>query len=345
MSVMIDWVTARVPLACEGLINDGEVVSLDADGVVDWRSPKRLQVEGSYSSRVAVRGGMGVVEFSGNPSKFCQGHNLFGSADLRPLMVLALERVAAWLGLTPSADDRRVWASGDYDLSRVDLARMVDCGPPERVRTVLEVLGQVARTRYQARSVVGSGTVYVGQHSRRVALKFYDKWAELQVRGHGLCSTLAPEWHQALVGFAAGKLRVELTLRSMELADRELRRARMWTERVAGSVLDDRLAVLELTDMVRLVDQVVADLPGRLVPVYDAWRAGRDLRALYSKRTFYRYRRQLLDLAGVDIARVQLRPVVTEAEYLGGFPIGPLLRGPGVGPPEWARGTELLAVS
>lgn len=342
MTAMIDWVTARVPLACEGLINDGEVVSLDADGVIDWRSPKRLQVEGSYSARVAVRGGMGVLEFSGNPSKFCQGHNLFGSAELRPLMVSALDRVAARLGLTPSADDRRVWAAGDYDLSRVDVARMIDCGLPERVRTALDVLGQVARTRYQARSVVGSGTVYVGQHSRRVALKFYDKWAELRVRGHGLCSTLSPDWRQALVGYAAGKLRVELTLRSMELVDRGLWRARMWTGSVAESVLDERLVGLELHDMVRLVEQVVQDLPPRLVPVYDAWRAGRDLRALYSRPTFYRYRRQLLDLAGVDIARVQLRPVVTEAEYIGGFPIGPLLRGPGSAIPDWARGTELL---
>ncbi len=342
MPVMIDWVTARVPLTCEGLINDGEVVSLDADGVIDWRSPKRLQVEGSYSSRVAVRGGMGVVEFSGNPSKFLQGHNLFGSADLRRLMVSALELVAARLGLTPSADDRRVWAAGHYDLSRVDLARMIECGPPERVRTVLDVLGQVARTRYQARSVVGSGTVYLGQHSRRVSLKFYDKWAELQVRGHGLCSTLASDWHQALVSWAAGKLRVELTLRSMELVDRELRRARMWTGSLAESLLDERLAGLELSDMVRLVEDVAHDLPGKLLAVYEAWRAGRDVRLMFTRPTFYRYRRQLLDLAGVDIARVQLRAVVTEAEYLGGFPVGPLLRGPGVGHPDWARCTELL---
>jgi hypothetical protein len=79
-----------------------------------------------------------------------------------------------------------------------------------------------------------------------------------------------------------------------------------------------------------------------LVAVYDAWRAGRDLRVLYSRPTFYRYRRQLLDLAGIDIARVQPRVVVTETEYIGGFPIGPLLRGPGSPIPDWARGTELL---
>jgi II/X family phage/plasmid replication protein len=219
---------------------------------------------------------------------------------------------------------------------------MTPCGAPERVIKVLDVLGQVARTKYQARSVVGSGTVYIGQKSRRLALKFYDKWAELHARGHGLCAKLAPEWHQPLLDWAAGQVRGELTVRSRELADRGLRRAGAWTPRMAELVYDARLEALEVSDTLRLTEDEVTDLPPRLVAVYDAWRAGRDLRALYSRAYFYRLRRQLLDLAGVDILRVQPRLIVTETEYIGGFPIGPLLRGSGSPIPDWARGTELL---
>ncbi len=342
MTVMIDWVSARVPLAYDGVVNGGEVVSLDADGAVEWRSSRRLPVEGSFSSRVSVRGSFGELEFSGNPAKFLQGHNVFGSDDLVLLMARALPVVAARLGLPPSLADLELWRSGDYSLSRVDVARMTPCDAPERVTKVLDVLGQVARTKYQSRSVVGSGTVYIGQKSRRQTLKFYDKWAELQVRGHGLCAKLAPEWHQPLLDFAAGQVRGELTVRSRELTDRGLRRAGAWTPRMAELVYDARLEALEVSETLRLTEDVVTDLPPKLVAVYDAWRAGRDLRALYSRAYFYRLRRQLLDLAGIDIGRVQPRVVVTETEYIGGFPIGPLLRGPGSPIPDWARGTELL---
>ena len=99
---------------------------------------------------------------------------------------------------------------------------------------------------------------------------------------------------------------------------------------------------MQLNDTIRLVEDEIAGLPGRLVAVYDAWRAGRDIRALYSRPTFYRYRNALLKY-GVDIGRVRPRAVVTENEYVAGEPLRAMLSGPGVEPPEWAKGTELLA--
>ncbi len=339
---MLDWVSARVPLSFSGFINGGEVVSLDADGGIEWRSARRLQVEGSYSSSIAVRGGMGVWEFSGNPTKFLQGHNLFGPDNLLLLMERTFLVITEKFGITLSAADLAMLRAGDYDLSRVDVTRMLDCGSPERVRKTVDVLGQVVKTKYMSRSVMSSGTVYAGQRSRRLTWKFYDKAAELRVRGHGLCAMLSPRWHQMLYDWCQGKLRAELTLRSLELGDRGLRRASAWTPGRAETVYNSLVRVVEMNDSVRLTEDEVTDLPGRLIAAYDAWRAGRDLRDLYSRPTFYRYRRQLLDLAGIDIARVQPRVIVTETEYLGGFPIGPLLRGPGSPIPDFARGTALL---
>lgn len=343
MTAMIDWVTARVPLTHDALINGGAYVTIDAAGEVERQSDRWLPLEGSYSSRLAVRGGLGVLDISGNPSKFLQGHNLFGSADLRSLVPQVLEIVCAQLRITPALSDRLAWRRGRYTVSRVDIARMLDCGSPERVRKVLDVLGTVARTKYQSRAVVGSGTVYIGQKSRRTTLKFYDKHAEITKKGHELCAKLVPERRQQLLGFAVGKLRAELTMRSNEIGDRTVREARWWDAEFCESLLDERLAVLEVSETVRLNEDTIAALPAKLVPIYDAWRAGRDLRALYSRRTFYRYRRQLLDLVGIDIAHVQPRQIVTKTEYVGGFPIAALLRGPGVAVPEWAIGTDLLA--
>lgn len=341
MATMIDWVTARLPLAYGGPINGGSVVSISPDGEVEWRTDRRLPVVGSHASQVMVRGGFGALDFSGNPAKFLQGHNLFGSADLRRLMVLTMERVTGELGVRPSAADRDAWARGDFELSRIDATRMIDCETATGVTRVLGVISHVGSTKFQRPVAIGS-TVYIGQKSRRQSLKFYDKAAEML--RHPLPATLAPDWHHALAAFAEGKVRAELTLGSKWFHDNaEYRRARWWDASTPGKLLDERLAVLEVSDTMRLADNAVMGLPSRLVPVYDAWRAGRDLRAVYSRPTFYRYRRQLLDLANIDIAKVQPRLLVTENEYLGGEPVGPLLRGPGAEIPEWAHGTPLLA--
>lgn len=174
--------------------------------------------------------------------------------------------------------------------------------------------------------------------------KFYDKGYEIQQRGHQLSATLAPIWHQRLNEYAAGLLRAEVKFGSKWFHENSgYRRAGYWNGDLAASLLDKQLAALEVSDTMRLPDDLIAGLPPKLVPIYDAWRAGRDLRALYSKRTFYRYRRQLLDLAGIDIAITQPRAVVTEAQYVAGFPIRDLLNSSGVPVPDWARGTALLA--
>jgi II/X family phage/plasmid replication protein len=340
MATMIDWVTARLPLDCVGPLNGGSVVTLTADGEVEYRTDRRLVVEGSYSAKITLRGGFGVVDFSGNPAKFLQGHNLFGPSDLLPLMSRTMCQVAGVLGLSPSPSDVQAWDDGRYTLSRVDMNRMIDLGSSEAAWKCLGVLGQVARTKHQG-AVVDSGTVYIGKRSRRQMLKAYDKAAEL--RKNPPSAKLAPIWHQRLQDFAAGMVRIELTNGSKWFHESPYRDAWQWDASTPDRLLDERLAVLEVSDTMRLTDDAVQGLPTKLVPIYDAWRAGRNLKALYSLRTFYRYRRQLLDLAGIDIAKVQPRALVAESQYLGGVPIGPLLRGPGAAIPAWAIGTDLLA--
>lgn len=337
---MIDWVTARLPLTYNGPINGGSVVCITADGEVDWRTDRRLQIEGSHSATASLRGGFGVIDFSGNPAKFLQGHNLFGISDLNRLMTLVMGVACQRLGLVPTAADVAAWSAGRYTLSRIDLTRMIDCGSESRVLRVLRVLNHAASTKYQ-RPVADGTTVYVGQKSRRQKLKFYAKGPELLK--HPLSATLAPIWHQRLSQHAAPMLRVELTNGSKWFHESPYRDAWQWDASTPDRLLDERLAVLEVSDTMRLTDDVAHNLPHRLMTVYDSWRAGRDLKAELPQRTFYRYRRELQNLTGIDISRVQPRLLVSENEYLGGEPIGPILRGAGVAIPEWAIGTELLA--
>ncbi len=343
--VMIDWISAVVPLADAGELHNGRVVSMDADGVIEWQAVRRLDVVGSYSTKLQVRGRHDDgLEFSGNPSKYRQGHNVFGLGSVIPLMNGTLLTVAAMLpGVLPSADNLADWASGAYDLTRVDIAGTILLDSDETVRKVLNLMGQYARTKYQS-AIVRSGTVYIGQKSRRITLKLYSKGAEISStkKGHGLCAKLEPDEREKLLNYSRGSLRVELTLRGMELRDRGLHRASHWSQAVAEQALRERMNAVELNDTVVLADDIVEGLSAKLVPVYDAWKAGRDLQKLYSRPTFYRHRKALLSF-GIDIARVQPRVTVPANQYPLGKPLREILSMPFVAVPDWAYGTNLLA--
>jgi II/X family phage/plasmid replication protein len=343
--VMIDWISAVVPLANAGELHNGRVVSMDADGVIEWQAVRRLEVEGSYSTKLQVRGRHDdALEFSGNPSKYLQGHNVFGSGSVVPLMNRTLLAVAGGLpGVSPSAVNLADWESGAYSLTRVDVAGTILLDSDETVRKVLNLVGQYARTKYQS-AIVRSGTVYIGKNSRRIALKLYSKGEEIasSKKGHGLCAKLVPDEREKLLNYSRGALRVELTLRGMELRERGLHRASHWSQAVAEQALRERMNAVELNDTVVLADDIVEGFPAKLVPVYDAWKAGRDLQKLYSRPTFYRHRKALLPF-GIDIARVQPRVTVPANQYPLGKPLREILSMPFADVPAWAIGTNLLA--
>jgi II/X family phage/plasmid replication protein len=326
-------------------INGGLLACITPDGGVEWISDRRLEVEGSHSAKIQVRGSglgdTGSLEISGNPSKFLQGHNVFGTANLPGLTYKMLDRVCKLLELEPSDVDRAMWRLGNFELTRVDITRMYDLGTQDAVRKFLAACIAVAHAKHQ-RTSARESTVYVGQYSRRVSLKFYDKWSEMQVKGHKMSDTLSSEVQSKLLDFAKGKLRVECKLMSTELRDRDLRIASRWTPEKAEQLLDERLLSLELSDTMILEDAILEHIPVRMIGVYEAWRAGHDIRSRYSKATFYRYRSQLLKY-GIDILHVRPREVVEQTQYLLGAPLKSFLDGTGAPIPVWAAGTEFLA--
>ena len=107
---MIDWVTARLRCTHDSSkLFGGLVVSMNAKGEVEWQTEKRVVVEGSYSKYITVRSHTdGVIEVSGNPAKFLQGHNVFGSDDLIHLVTKTLDRLIALdIGLTPTEEEKQ----------------------------------------------------------------------------------------------------------------------------------------------------------------------------------------------------------------------------------------------
>ena len=56
-----------------------------------------------------------------------------------------------------------------------------------------------------------------------------------------------------------------------------------------------------MSEQFNITDTDLEGLPARLIAVYKLWKEGEDLRALYPRASFYRYRAELLK-RGIDIA-------------------------------------------
>ena len=326
---MFDTITARMPLT---MLRDDDA----------WHCDER--VAGAYGATLSVRRRGSTLSVTGSYPRFVQGHNVWSGDNLVGLCSEVFERVAGALCVAVHPSDRHAWGAGQVELERVDVVRLYDLGSHERVQQWLQVAGAVARSRYQAvdmsRSTHGA-TVYVGKRSRRIGHKYYGKGGEL--RANPLPRMLP---HRAdIEGYAAGLLRVEVVLRRRALKERRHARAAAWADPAAARrILDERMSLVEMEDRMHLDDDVLAQLPARLIPVYDSWHAGRNVRELYSRPTFYRYRRMLLGF-GIDIAAARPRLVRAASAHPLGVPVKDILCGREVGPPAWAGTPALRACS
>lgn len=330
---MIDWITAVVPCTHSDALVGGRVYSVDTDGCIEWETSKRLSVEGSYSSKVQIKThAENQVWISGNPSKFLQGHNLFGSNSPRKLVYAFLSEIARQLGLTPTFGDRLRWRSGHYSITRIDIAECFRLPSTLDVDNWIRAAAPLVRGKHQQVSAYGGETIYVGQRSRRISLKIYNKSREL--KKHPLDKRI-PHREQ-LIEFSEGLLRVEVCLRSQELKRRDLDRVENWESGTAMEILRERIGRLEMPEKLRLTATEIAELPPRLIGAVRLWESGHDLRNVYPKSTFYRYRSELMEF-GIDVLAIPSAAsnVVPLISFLDAKHEARV--------PSWAIGTPLLA--
>ena len=306
MNVMIDWVTCIIKCNHLDKINSGHVVSVDKDGSIEWQKEKILPVVGSYDSKLyIVTDYLGAydsptIKLSGNPVKFFQGHNIFGSCDLVGLVANLMDSISKRkeLGLIPTKTDRESWVSGDFMLTRVDVTTSYMLSSLADVKAWLRAAEKHSYMKHRGRGLMQNGTLYFGKNSRRWSLKCYSKGDEIKAKGHELPLALQTE---ELESFADKLLRVEVVIRGMELKRLGLHLASEWLSTDIMGLHQSFIKNLNLSDNYMLTDIDLEQLPTRLKGVYALWEQGNDLRQIYSKSAFYRYRTALLKY-GIDIS-------------------------------------------
>jgi II/X family phage/plasmid replication protein len=336
MTVMIDWVTAKVPLKHSGEICDGHFVKITSDGEKDYEIRSWLPLEGSYSSSLSIKtaevdenGNGTILMISGNPVKWFQGHNIFGTDDLCGLVYETMLRLCTILEIRPSPEDIRAWQNGEYSLSRIDINAMYSLGCRRDVNAWLNAAHKTARTRMGV-GVLTGGTVYWGKHSSRWAIKAYSKGEEINKKGHKLPPELSLT---SLSNYADDKLRLEITLRQKELKKYGLEKGSTWNHFEVQSLYEMYRDKLQMSDQ-KLTSISIVDLPSCVRGTYQLWSDGHDCRQILSERTFYRHRRELRK-HGIDVS-IPKSDVTTNV-----VPLIRALEAIPVGVPDWAEGTNL----
>lgn len=334
---MIDWVSAI--LECKhdpSKLIDGFVMSYDALGSQQWVVNKKLSVEGSYSSKIQISStSSSQIYISGNPTKFLQGHNLFGTNDLNYLMSKFFDELLTHdeLGLCPDPFQYAAIKNGEYELTRVDVNETWHLNSQKDVMAWIRAVGETAYLKHRGAGQFSGDTAYFGKNSRRWALKCYSKGLEILAKGHRLPSELnLPEMRD----YAQKALRIEAVTRQLELKRRSLNLACNWDVDTAEGLLLEYLSKLEMSDTYMLKDDVLESLPVRLRMVYQTWVNGDDLKQIMTKPTFYRVRKQLLDY-GVDIS------TKSPKEKSNVIPLIRVLEAKPVGIPDWAYEKGLVA--
>jgi len=339
---MIDWVTCKIPFFCHGKLNDGEFAKFTKDGELEYCIGTRLPVVGSHDSKIHIRtteydddGNTIEIQISGNPVKYLQGHNLFGSSDLLNLMYETVLNISEKLGVIQPKNVLEQIRTGCYELSRIDINRMFSLENRAQVLSFINVMASNSRTKSQS-SIMKGQTVYFNKESKRWSIKIYSKGQEINLARNkkpGMI-IMPPE----LLLWADDKIRIELTLKSNELRESGLHLASEWRNIEELDIFTDYVERIQMASQNK-IDNLSSKIELASVrSTYIHWLNGEDPRFILAKRTFYRHRKALLE-HDVDISILNSKEPQPSAKIV---PLCKVLELKPAEFPHWVAGTEFL---
>lgn len=341
---MIDWVTGKFWITHNpDVLRSGQSVRtkiIDGIETIEYDIANRLSVKGSHDATITIRSHTdNTVEISGNPAKFLQGHNVFGTNDLKYLVAKMIDKLCMIdeLELKPTDIEYENIQEGKYHLSRVDVNEHFAFPSAQVARAWLRAAGNSANMKFRGAGLFKEGTLYF--EGKRYIPKIYFKYDEINSKdkSHRLPDELLqiPE----LIEYAEKSLRFEIKILSTQLKDWYLHLGCNWDADTATMLINDQfISKLQLSANMPIENEVIESLPKNLRLTYTAWINGEDLRQVLSRPTFYRYRTRLMEY-GIDISIVkdiekEQSNVVPMIRYLEAVPMGI---------PDWAYQKGLVA--
>lgn len=305
--MQIDWISGYIEPRSEvytgaQIWEPARFLKIDPAGELVSESPALSQVVGSHDTSMSWGSQDGrSLYYTGNPVKFLQGHNLFGSADAQALFV-ACGSACRQLGAPfPGIE---TWAAYEFDFqpTRLDVTRSYRFSTQQQALEWIYHVGASAHSGRHKKDHQNS-TVYFGKKSRRWAMKIYSKLLEVtsKAKGHRLSAHLTKAQQRQLLEWSEGVVRFEITLRGMELKEIDKRLLvpnklpEVWS-RYHDRIKYNRNAEAFMSDLT--ADSLLPAERSTLLH----WRNGVDARSILPRRTWYRHRKAILETTGVDIS-------------------------------------------
>jgi hypothetical protein len=325
-SVFCDWLSIyQVHWQSVPVVNSGRVFAVDQDGEVQWDVGQKVVHKGSYETSLRISSDGNRVSLEGNIGRFNRGDNVFGYS-VRDCVALA-NRVLADFGLPPFVDTKPMPLNGrDFSdegfqatgavVTRIDLTKNWGAGSPGNASQVIRHMQGFKSGRFEPKQYHSCGVSW-GEGSKFWYAKVYDKASDY-LRHYGTGS----EFHNPILYdfiLSSGVVRHEITLKSRYLKQKNLWRFSLWVDGMEEKVY---ALFSDPIDATVHVDEYL-EIEGQAGLVAVAWRDGADLKKRFSKATFYRYRKQLLQY-GIDIAiPANVGRIKTRVEVITLSPLSP----------------------
>jgi len=238
-----------------------------------------------------------------SPTLHLIGHNVFGTNNVELLIIGIIKLIYKRFKLDITKSDKMFYQERGFGITRIDLTASFIVGSQANVVNTMYLLREHLLA-HDHHIVVHEGpdgieTIYLGKHSSRSSVKFYNKYLEVLAKNksHEL------PYYSELLKYTEELVRFEVTLRSQSL--KGLNSSKAWNTAKIREILEDRLNKLGLSGqlLAELPPDVVAGLTGDKGSKYSLWLAGNDLRKHFQPYTFKRDRQFFLE-KGIDITRL-----------------------------------------
>lgn len=319
---MIDWLDVEIPFQHRP-IEQGRRIILSPDGEIQFQSPILRSVEndfdseGSYCASIAVSSidndyvaghfysyrqtdKVYGISIKGNPTKYLQGHNIFGISCIRSLLIATIKDIFPKLGFSDFEQASIISSIKNwrFAVTRIDITKMFNLGSDAAVNEYLQMLPRTVKARGDRTDFV-KNTFYIGRNSGLWAFKFYNKFKEINSvsKKHKLPDFLPEQ----LKDFVCGQLRAELVLRKKMLDRLNLTKQPQHLQTEIDNLFNAFAGKMEMKNQtINSIDY--SELSCVYLKTIKLWKDGKHLKSELPHNTFYRHRRKLLEL-GIDIAK------------------------------------------
>lgn len=303
-AIMCDWVTASISRIrhAEGskIFDTGAFINVDPDGNILKHFAGRIFHEGSHSNKISFRAPTpNQLEMSGNPVKFLQGHNLFGSDDYLGLFLETGFNSRRYGAQFPGPQTFIANQFPEPKFTRLDLTRNYKFSNDLEARAWLRNTAAKGHAK-SGSALMASDTVYFGKNSTRWSFKMYLKSDEIKSKkkGHELSPKLSSQDKDLLRDWSEGVVRFELTLRRPELEKMPISFdfLQVWENYFQRINFNKNGEVFDMSTIEQL------NLTPAKKTALMSWSMGVDLRQIFKGNHFYKVRREILELTGFDIS-------------------------------------------